>query len=81
MKITDFQHITLPEDRQFLFAGVQKDTLCLWYLVNLATPTTTIKITIYGTGQEITERLGKYLGSCIMYHGDLVLHIFEDIYE
>lgn len=80
LKLTDEQTITIPEKSLFLSCKEQDGKLCLWYLCQLESQITDVKIRIIGTGNEIDDDFFDindvfYLDTVIMKNG-FVWHIF-----
>jgi len=81
LNIEDEQKVVMPKDAKILTAQMQKDTLCLWALVD--TDITVIDenryIGIYGTGNPIPapENIKKYISTFQLHDGGLIFHIFE----
>lgn len=69
--------VEMPWKSQLLCVQMQGDTLTLWVLVNPDTARIEGRlIDIYGTGQNIPDDPGAYLGSVQM--GSLVFHAFDN---
>lgn len=64
---------------QFLSVAYRgADGISMWCLVDDDAPSRDVEICIVGTGRVVDPELSKdnYLGTCIMYGGGLVWHIF-----
>jgi hypothetical protein len=72
-----FEH-DMPEDAEILCFQVQQDVPCIWARVDVDAPTVPRKFALVGTG-HVAPSLGqaKYIGTCQMYDGTLVWHLFE----
>lgn len=72
--------LSLPYHAQILHAGVQNEMLCIWALVDPASPLTeAVKFHIVGTGHkrsDIDYDTTVFIGT--VFHGPLVFHIFKE---
>jgi len=74
--------IDIPKDSQILTIQVQKNTPCIWVLVNPNNEIETRHFEVYGTGHNIycTDSIErKYINTFQLNDGDLVFHLFEII--
>lgn len=77
LMIDDLQSVNLPKGAKPLCVKVQNNVPCLWALVDPnETEVEPIGIRIAGTGHPINEDVKDYLGTAIMYDGNLVFHFF-----
>ena len=80
IEITDFQVIEIPVGSKLLSAQMQRDTLCLWALVDPEQKTLCRQgIIIAGTGHPVHEdtyRLAEFLGTVQSHEESLVWHIW-----
>lgn len=68
--------VTMPANAEILYVGSQRNVLCLWVLVDLAsTGTETRHFYIAATGETVPK--GKYLGTVFQHDEVHVGHIFE----
>jgi len=68
--------ITLPANARILHVAEQQGGLCLWALIDLdETASDTVHLAVQGTGHRF-EEAGTHLGSALLHHGTLVLHVF-----
>ena len=74
------QQLLIPEDRRIIHIGEQGERLYLWVLGRKDSDQVPCNIFIYGTGQDVDERIldQKHLKTVQMSSG-LVWHIFEEI--
>ena len=79
LEITDRQNVLMPEGAEILSAQMQRDTLCLWALVNPDAPEQRREIEVLGTGNHATESKRRYIATVQMCGGSLVWHIFERV--
>lgn len=59
---------------RFLKAGILKDHLYVWYLVDGSSPKMNVDYLIMGTGHIIREKQMKHLET--IFHGAYVWHLF-----
>lgn len=77
LKIDDLQSVNLPKGSKPLCVKIQNGDPCLWALVDPnETEVETVNIRIAGTGHHIQEDVKDYLGSELIYGGNLVFHFF-----
>ena len=69
------QRIVLPENYVVLSVGMQRDTTYLWCLVDPASNKKEVQFSIYGTGWDMPNDPGKYIGT--YFDGSFVWHVFE----
>lgn len=76
--VTDKQNIHMPIGAKILSVQMQRGEPQLWALVDdqvqAREPRT---ISVYGTGHEIEDNPGTFLGSIQDHSGNMVLHVFE----
>jgi hypothetical protein len=75
LSVTDTQTIRMPEGAEILTVQMQKDSMCLWALVEDTSPVEPRIILIFGTGHEVTGIDNVYIGTVQM--DSLVFHVFE----
>ena len=77
LKIDDLQSVNLPKGAKPLCVKIQNGDPCLWALVDPnESEVETVNIRTAGTGHPINEDVKDYLGTAIMYGGNLVFHFF-----
>lgn len=76
LPINDEIRVEVPEFASMLSVGCQGDDLILWAMVVPSNPPTSYLLYIRGTGQPLTGREGRFLGTVQMPNG-LVWHIFD----
>ena len=78
--VTDGSDIDMPAGAKVLTVQVQHQRLCLWVIVNPASPVETRRFKVIGTGHEHDECLTAltYIGTAQMAGGALVWHVFEE---
>ena len=73
----------LDPDAIFLSCQAKGDTPCLWFIVpkephKQAQQRTFVR---YETGETVYDKPGPFLGTCQIYEGLYVVHIFEESKE
>lgn len=76
IEITDKQTIEIPEGYEILTVQKQRDDVCLWAIVEKEKDCVPVEIYIYGTGHNIPDGHGKYIGTIQLHGGSLVFHTF-----
>jgi len=71
--------LQVPEGATPLFVGNQKEEAQIWFLVDPSNKKEIRRLHIYGTGHEMPDNPGIYLGSFLMSGGSLVFHVFEKL--
>ena len=71
--------IEMPQFAQVLSVQVQHTQPCIWVLVNPDLARTKRLFRIYGTGHEIPNNPGMYIGTFQHHGGAIVFHLFEDL--
>lgn len=81
LPITDRQEILLPVGAKILTVQTQYKRLCIWFINENIDVIKTEKhiFYIYVAGHEKEEIEGKYIGTCQLQQGSLVIHIFEKV--
>lgn len=69
--------IDMPKRSTVLTAQVQHGDVCLWAIVEPNAIKEPRKFYIVGTGHEMPERVGRYIGTVQQMDGMLIWHIFE----
>jgi len=80
MELVDKQFIRLPKDAQVLDVQSQKETPCLWALVEPYNETEERCFEIFGTGHEVKFDMGvdrSYISTFQITGGSFVFHVFE----
>ena len=77
LEIVDRQPVSIPVGAQLLDVQMQGDQPCLWALVDTESPRITLVVRIYGTGHEIRDDPGLYLGT--FQERTLVFHVFTSM--
>lgn len=78
IKAEDFQTISMPDGAEVLAVQVQKETPCIWAMVDIKAPYRDRVFRVIGTGQPCDDfNNGKYMGTFQMINGSLVFHLFD----
>lgn len=67
----------LPIGAKLLSVHAQGSDLCLWALVDTEADLENREFVIVGTGHEVPEHAGEFVGTALLVGGQLVLHVFE----
>lgn len=75
----DYFELILPAGAEILDVAAQRDTVCLWALVDPDAPKQVRRFRWAGTGHPITENPKQliHVSTFQMRGGELVFHIFE----
>ena len=71
------QVISLPKGAEILTVQVQRGELCLWARVDQNAAKVGQNIAIHGTGHDLPENIGEYIGTYQKHGGVLVFHVFK----
>lgn len=69
--------IEMPVGSEILSVREQKETICLWALVDPSAPKETRRFVAFGTGHDIPDESLSFVGTAHLQGGALVFHIFE----
>ena len=78
LTITGYQTVMMPRDAQILCVQMQRGVPCLWALVDEQLPEVGRVIQICGTGHDLPNGVGKFIGT-FQPNDSLVFHAFEAI--
>ena len=70
----------MPEDSLVLSAREQGDSICVWALVDPASPKKLKEFVVMGTGHEMPEfgdRRIRFVGAANLHGGEMMFHVFE----
>lgn len=67
----------LPAGAKILTAREQGEQICVWAEVDPAAPMMTRRFAVYGTGHEMPDNPGAYIGTAMLHGGSLVFHVYE----
>jgi hypothetical protein len=76
--MVDLFSLDLPLGAQVLHVEMQKDTCCMWCLVDPDAPPKARRFRLAGTGHPIIDCEVKYIGTFNMMDSVLVFHLFEE---
>lgn len=78
LSLTGINEVKMPRNSEILSVQMQKDTLCLWALVNHLEPNYDVRtIRICGTGHSFDHEPYVFIGTAQMDGGNLIWHVFE----
>jgi hypothetical protein len=80
LSVEDTQEVDVPRGSHILSLDTQRDDACVWFLI----PNTEIDgkdkfiFRHFGTGQPLPLDINEYtyLGTYLIFHGELVYHVF-----
>ena len=72
------QSIQMPKGAQSLSVQVQGENPCLWAIVNPQAEPETVLISIYGTGHNLPDNPGEFIGTFQISNGRFVFHVFKE---
>ena len=79
IETTDYQEITMPAGAEVLCVQTQHETPYIWARVD---PDEQIfhrrKFSIFGTGHDITDDPGRYVGTYQIDGGVLIFHLYDE---
>lgn len=75
LEVTDRQRIALPAG-QLLSLKVQNGQPVMWLLQESGAPKSAREVIFVGTGHEVPQDAGEYIGTAMLQGGHLVLHAF-----
>jgi hypothetical protein len=80
LPIEDHVEIKMRGDAKILKCDIQKETLCIWALVETNNQEEVRRFRIAGTGHEIKDIFDmEYIGTFQMRGGELIFHVFEEL--
>jgi hypothetical protein len=71
--------VEIPDGAKILHVAQQGDHLCMWALVDPEQPKVKRYFSVYGTGFDMPDDPGEFIGTALMNGGSLVFHIFEEV--
>jgi hypothetical protein len=74
--------LTMPDGAELLSVQTQvsdEDGFWLWACVDPDACQTARRLWVVGTGFDLPESLGRFIGTVQLYGGSLVLHVFEAV--
>lgn len=69
--------IPMPQNAQILSLQTQGDGPCIWALVDPKERLRSRTFRIFGTGHALPDEPMLFVGTCQIYGGSLVFHVFE----
>jgi hypothetical protein len=69
--------IEMPAGAEVMAVHMQHGQPQMWALVDPSRPAEARRFRIAGTGHPINEQIEQYVGTFLMYEGELVFHVFE----
>lgn len=74
LQMLGYQLITIPTDSKILTVQLQNKEPYLWAIVDFDSPMTSMTVWTYGTGHELDDNTGDYIGT--YQYSTLVWHVF-----
>ena len=74
--ITPFGSVQLPAGAHLLSVAVQADRPYAWALVDPKRPLHSYRLHVFGTGHQVTDNPGRFLGTFLLPEDGLVFHVF-----
>tara|TARA_R110000737_G_scaffold271423_2_gene278490 strand:- start:429 stop:713 length:285 start_codon:yes stop_codon:yes gene_type:complete len=72
--------VSAPFGAKFLYAGNQKENICVWAEVDDEEELIVYEFEVFGTGHDTCQNEGfnkEYLGTVILSGGSYVFHIYQ----
>lgn len=69
--------LIMPKGARVLHVEAQRDAAVLWVLADPAAAKQVRTFNVYGTGFTVPSDAGEYVGTAMLYKGDLVIHVFD----
>ena len=80
LEVTDTQIISIPAGSDLLCVQSQNGVPCLWAVVNPKIKVfEQVEIIIHGTGHDVFDNIGQYLGTFQLMNGSFVGHCFKGL--
>jgi len=73
------QDVALPVGAEFLSVQMQRDSICMWFIVDPEDPKETRTFFIVGTGHAMPPGNFLFLGTVQMEDGRFIWHIFSEV--
>ena len=76
VEVRDEQDIYLPVGAEILSVAEQYNRIVLYAIVDSEAETKPHHISVRGTGHELNDKEGRFIGTVKLYNGDLMFHVF-----
>jgi len=73
------QAFEMPDDHKVLALNFQHGILCMWALVDTDSPKSYHSFEVYGTGWQLPENPGEYIGTFQLSNGRFIFHVFKQV--
>jgi hypothetical protein len=70
--------VAMPQGAEPLCVQVQHDKAFIWARVAPENPLALHNFRVAGTGHDLGTKVGRHIGSFMLYGGDLVFHVFAE---
>jgi hypothetical protein len=71
--------VVMPVGAKVLTAREQGDTICIWAEVDPDAEGSMRHFVVYGTGHEMPDDPGTYIGTASLSGGRLIFHVYEPV--
>lgn len=79
LRTIDRQTLQVPAGAKILTVQVQRGEPYLWALVDPAADhPSNINIAVFGTGHNIPDDIGEYIGTFQLLNSELIFHVFKE---
>lgn len=72
-----YNTVEMPIGAEILSVHSQRDSVCIWALVNPNMEKETRYFDVFGTGHPIDVNSKIFIGTCLVNNESLVWHVFE----
>jgi hypothetical protein len=77
--VSDLVRLQMPEGARILSVQVQRESPCLWALIDPDAQIVWRNFRVFGTGHPLPPSfVGEFLGTFQLRGGDLVFHLFAE---
>jgi len=79
LEVTDISKVEMPEGSKVLTVQTQRETPCIWALVNTTARTVVRSFRVCGTGHPLEDEVKDYpyVGTFQLQGGALIFHVFQ----
>lgn len=75
--IAGYNHIGMHKGAMILSLQVQGETPCIWALTDTEAPMEKRTFQTFGTGHDMPDNPGEFIGTYQVHGGTFVFHVFE----
>lgn len=77
LNVSDRQTVAMKKGAKILCVQTQRNEICIWFACDEKVAQEGRVIGMVGTGHEISEPMGEYIGTVQLNAGILVFHLFD----